>query len=169
MEPTHGPTPGRTEWGPQRNTKDGGSVVNDDAKAAIAEGLFTGPVTAPQLIGGCCGRCGQWHFPAQENCPHCAALEVERRPLSRRGKLWTWTIQGFAPPVPPYRGAVMDFVPFGVGYLELPEGLCVQGRLTVNDAAALAIGMPMEVVLQAIGQDASGRTLLGHAFAPVSA
>ena len=49
--------------------------------------------------------------------------------------LWTWTLQTFPPPVPPYPRPVDDFVPFGVGYIELPEGLRVQGRLTVNDPA----------------------------------
>jgi uncharacterized OB-fold protein len=62
-------------------------------------------------------------------------------------------VQTFPPPVPPYRGPVDDFVPFGVGYVELPEGLCVQGRLTVNDGARLRIGMPMELTLEAWGRD----------------
>jgi len=132
----------------------------------IAEGLFTGPPSAPQLVGGHCSACGGWHFPAQDNCPHCAGVEVERRPLARRGTLWTWTIQGFVPPVPPYRGAVEGFVPFGVGYIELPEGLRVQARLTVNDPAALRIGMAMELTLETIGSDAAGRPVAGYAFAP---
>jgi uncharacterized OB-fold protein len=132
----------------------------------IADGLFTGSSTAPQLIGGHCTECGGWHFPAQDNCPHCAALTVERQPMSRRGTLWTWTVQAFPPPVPPYRGPVKDFVPFGVGYIELPEGLRVQGRLTINDATRLKIGMPMELVLEPFGTDAQGRTVLGFAFEP---
>ena len=86
--------------------------------------------------------------------------------MSRHGTLWTWTVQAFPPPVPPYRGPVQDFVPFGVGYVELPEGLRVQGRLTVNDAARLKIGMAMELVLEPFGADAQGRTVQGFAFAP---
>jgi uncharacterized OB-fold protein len=120
-------------------------------------------------VGGHCSACSGWHFPPQENCPHCAAMAVERKPLSRRGSLWTWTVQTFPPPVPPYRGPVDDFVPFGVGYVELPEGLCVQGRLTVNDGARLRIGMPMELTLEAWGRDEQGRTLMGYAFAPAAA
>lgn len=134
----------------------------------VAEGLFTGPAAAPRLLGGHCSACGGWHFPAQDNCPHCAALAVERKPMSRRGTLWTWTLQTFAPPVPPYRGPVDDFVPFGVGYIELPEGLCVQGRLTVNDPALLSIGMPMELTLQPWHIDEQGHQRMGYAFAPVA-
>jgi len=136
----------------------------------VQDGLFTWPSAAPQLIGGRCAQCGGHHFPVQANCPHCAALSVERTPLSRRGTLWTWTVQTFPPPVPPYRGPVDDeFVPFGVGYIELPEGLRVQARLTVNDAAQLKIGMPMELTLEPFGRDEAGREVLVYAFAPVAA
>ena len=71
--------------------------MNVPAQIPVAEGLYTGTAEAPQLLGGHCTACGGWHFPAQTNCPHCAALAVERTPLSRRGSLWTWTIQTFAP------------------------------------------------------------------------
>ena len=135
----------------------------------IQDGLFTWPSAAPQLLGGRCTQCGAFHFPAQSNCPHCAAEHVEPTPLSRRGTLWTWTVQTFTPPVPPYRGPVDDFAPFGVGYIELPEGLRVQGRLTVNDPARLAIGMEMELTLQPFCLDEQGREVLIHAFAPVEA
>jgi uncharacterized OB-fold protein len=135
----------------------------------IAEDLFTGSAAAPRLLGGHCTECGGWHFPVQANCPHCAGLNVERTPLRPRGTLWTWTIQTFAPPSPPYRGPAGDeFVPFGVGYIELPEGLSVQARLTVNDGARLAIGMPMALTLEPFGVDEQGRPVTGYAFAPMA-
>jgi uncharacterized OB-fold protein len=142
--------------------------MTDATHVTIADDLLTGPEVAPQLVGGHCGACGGWHFPAQANCPHCAALGVQRRPLSRRGTLYTWTIQTFAPPAPPYRGAVEGFEPFGVGYIELPEGLCVEGRLTVNQPDRLRIGMAMELTLEPFGTDAQGRQVLGYAFAPIA-
>jgi uncharacterized OB-fold protein len=145
------------------------STMNTLQQVPIQDGLFTWPSTAAQLIGGRCTQCGEFHFPVQANCPHCAALSVEPTPLSRRGTLWTWTIQTFTPPVPPYRGPVDDFVPFGVGYIELPERLRVQARLTVNDPARLAIGMAMELTLAPFGLDEEGREVLIYAFAPVAA
>ncbi|HSW06034.1 Zn-ribbon domain-containing OB-fold protein [Aquabacterium sp.] len=135
----------------------------------LHDGLFTWPSATPQLIGGRCTDCGSFHFPPQDNCPHCAGLAVERQPLSRRGTLWTWTVQGFVPPVPPYAGAVEGFVPFGVGYVELPEGLCVQGRLTVNDPAQLRIGMTMELTTETLHTDADGAHIVSYAFRPVAA
>jgi len=144
--------------------------MNINSQVPVQEGLFSWPSQAPQLTGGHCSDCAGWHFPVQDNCPHCASLAVRRQPLSRRGTLWTWTIQTFAPPVPPYRGPVKDdFVPFGVGYVELPEGLRVQARLTVNDEAQLRIGMPMELTVEPWYVDAQGRQVLGYAFAPQAA
>jgi len=142
--------------------------MNLAERVPIQEGLFTWPSAAPQLIGGHCSDCGGWHFPVQGNCPHCAGCSVERQPMSRRGTLWTWTIQTFAPPAPPYRGTVEGFVPFGVGYVELPEGLRVQCRLTVNDASQLRIGMAMELALESVGVDEQGREVMCYAFAPVA-
>jgi uncharacterized OB-fold protein len=89
--------------------------------------------------------------------------------LSPRGRLWTWTIQHFPPPVPPYAGEADPerYVPFGVGYVELPEGIRVEGRLTENDPARLEIGMEMELVIESFVKDAEGKDLLTFAFRPV--
>jgi uncharacterized OB-fold protein len=85
---------------------------------------------------------------------------VERTLLPRRGTLWAWTTQGFEPK-PPYVPDEGEFVPYGVGYVEFPDYLRVEGRLTEADPARLRIGMPMEVVELRRG----GRVT--YAFAPV--
>lgn len=138
-------------------------------QAPIAEGLFTWPSPAPQLIGGRCTACGETHFPKQDNCQACAGREVEAVTLSRKGTLWTWTVQNFVPPIPPYTGPVENFKPFGVGYIELPDGLVVEGRLTESDASKLRIGMAVELVIETFKVDANGTEILNYAFAPVSA
>ena len=40
----------------------------------------------------------------------------------------------------------LSFVPFGVGYVELPGEVKVETRLTESDPAALTHGMEMELV-----------------------
>ena len=72
--------------------------------------------------------------------------------------LWTWTTQGFEPK-PPYV-ADGEFQPYGVGYVEFPGFLRVEGRLAEVDLGRLEIGMPMRVVAVERG----GR--LTYAFAP---
>ena len=48
----------------------------------------------------------------------------------------------------PYAGDLDAFIPFGVGYIELPEGIRVEARLTVNEPEKLEIGMDMELVVE---------------------
>jgi uncharacterized OB-fold protein len=124
------------------------SVAVDDGPVEIVDG-------AARLVAGRCRACRALTFPPRARCPSCGG-EAERELLPRRGTLWTWTTQGFEPK-PPYVADV-EFEPYGVGYLEFPGLLRVEGRLTT--AEGLAIGMEMDVV----AVERAGRTT--YAFAP---
>ena len=89
--------------------------------------------------------------------------------LASRGTLWTWTVQSFPPKAPPYLGPTdpATFEPFGVGYVELPGELRVEGRLTEADPSRLRIGMEMELVVVPLGTDASGAEIVTFGFRPV--
>jgi uncharacterized OB-fold protein len=132
----------------------------------IAEGLFTGPPDAPQLVGSRCTRCHEVAFPKQSSCPACTGDSTEEVLLARRGTLWTWTIQRFPPP-PPYIGETEGFAPYSVGYVELPEGVRVESRLTTADPTRLEIGMEMELVLEKFADGPNGEARMTFAFAPV--
>jgi uncharacterized OB-fold protein len=138
------------------------------AQVPIAEGLFTWPSDAPQLIGDRCGACGMIAFPKQGSCPRCASTDVREHRLARRGRLWAWTTQNFAPPSPPYTGPTGDaFVPFGVGYVELPGEVKVEARLLESDPERLAHGMEMELVIVPFRTDDAGNEVVSFAFRPV--
>ena len=116
------------------------------ARVPVAEGVFSWPSDAPQLIGSRCSACGIVTFPVQDSCPRCASTGMAEHLLPRRGRLWAWTTQEFPPPSPPYAGPTGDaFVPFGVGYVELEGEVKVETRLTEVDG--LRIGMDMELEL----------------------
>jgi uncharacterized protein len=133
----------------------------------VSDDLFVEADGEVRLIGSECENCGVVTFPSLASCPRCTSLHVRGRLLSRRGTLWSWTIQCFAPKSPPY--AVADpeaFEPYGVGYVELPGEVRVEARLTVADPEELRIGMPMELTLvPAPGAE----DVLTFAFAPVEA
>ena len=133
----------------------------------IADGLFTWPASSPQLIASRCTGCSEVAFPTQSGCPNCAGDSTEEVLLARVGKLWTWTIQQFPPPHP-YAGDLDAFTPFGVGYIELPEGIRVEARLTVSDPEKLAIGMDMELVVEKFAEREDGADLMTFAFKPVA-
>jgi uncharacterized OB-fold protein len=135
--------------------------------AAVDGELIGGTPSAPALLGAEGRRCGTVTFPAQESCPRCTSTDMTRRTLSRRGTLWTWTIQRFRPKSPPYAGDEgEEFEPYGVGYVELPGEVRVEARLTVSDPAQLRIGMEMELELIAAPGGAGQVTF---AFGPVEA
>ena len=133
----------------------------------VAEGLFEWPADEPQLVGSRCDACDHVTFPAQGSCPRCGATKVTTTPLSRTGTLWTWTRQRFQPKNPPYAGTepANEFQPFGVGYIELPEGR-IEARLVGSLDDELRIGMPMELTVVPFATDENGDELLTYAFRP---
>lgn len=134
----------------------------------VADGIFTWPSDAPQLIGSRCNVCGIVTFPSQESCPRCTSTEMAEHLLSRRGRLWAWTTQEFPPPSPPYAGENGDaFTPYGVGYVELPGEVKVETRLTEADPEALGVGMEMELVVVPFRTNDDGSEVVTFAFRPV--
>ncbi len=139
------------------------------AQVPVAEGVFTWPSDDPQLIGSRCTACGIVTFPRQGSCPRCANADMAEQLLARRGKLWAWTTQNFPPPSPPYAGPRGEsFVPFGVGYVELPGEVKVETRLTETDPARLTPGIEMELVVVPFNVDDDGNEIMTFAFRPVA-
>ena len=139
------------------------------SRIPVSEGVFTWPSDEPRLLGSRCVTCGNHTFPVQSGCPKCTGTETEVVELSRRGTLWTWTVQGFPPKAPPYAGDAdpKTFRPFGVGYVELPGEVKVEARLTESDPERLHIGMEMELVIVPLAIDADGNEVVTYAFQPV--
>ena len=133
----------------------------------ICDELFDSSSTddeAPSLVGGRHRSSGRIVFP----CPGGAdAALYERLPLSRSGKLWSWTVQRFRPKSPPYIGPEA-FTPYAVGYVELPGQTIVESRLTGVDVegAGLRIGMPVELALIEVARDHEGTPIMSYAFRP---
>lgn len=98
----------------------------------------------------------------------CCGQDVAIEELPGRGTLWTWTIQRFMPKTP-YRSneTAETFTPYGVGYLELPGGVRVEGRLTENDPDKLRIGMEMDVVFLPFRKEENGDEVINFFFKPV--
>ena len=144
--------------------------MSDVTKVPVAEGLFTWPpAERPQLIASRHRGTGAVTFPADPS-----QEAVDEILLSRTGTLFTWTTQQFVPPAPPYTGETdpASFETYAVGYVELPEGILVESRLTESDPARLTIGQQMELVLVPFGErpaadGAPPSEIVTFAFAPV--
>jgi len=84
-------------------------------------------------------------FPAAVGCQRCGSGEVIPVDLSRDGVVWAHTVQRFAPKSPPYVPPAEGFVPFAVGYVELPDGIRVEAILDCDDPDRL-VGAPVTLV-----------------------
>jgi uncharacterized OB-fold protein len=134
------------------------------------EGWITMPPEEPRLIGNRCGSCGNYFFPKVTTCrnPLCPKTKpLEKVLLSRKGKLFAYTINYYSPP-PPYH-APDPFVPFGVASVEMPEGIKVGGQIPRSvDLSTLKIGMEMEVVREVLYTNKEGNEVLCWMFQPAT-
>ena len=116
------------------------------------EGWFT-TGDEPALLASTCTACGTPHFPplpdwATCRNPACGSGEMEARPLSRRGTVWSYTDAQYQPPAP-YRSAGEEFVPFALAAVSLPEGLTVLGQVADGYGVGdLKVGAEVELVVE---------------------
>jgi uncharacterized OB-fold protein len=133
-------------------------AVHDHAPAI--DGWFdTDESGAPHLIGSRCPTCGTYVFPPRAlDCPNpsCESGTLERVALSRRGTLWSYAENRYAPP-PPYP-APDPFEPFAVAAVQLAaEGLIVLGKVVKGTLAEdLRVGMEMELAVEPLYRDDDG-------------
>jgi len=132
----------------------------------IAEGLFEWLNDGAHLIGSKCLECSEVAFPQSSFCPRCCRQTTERVHLSQQGRLYSFTVQRFRPP-PPFKGSE-PFQPYGVGVIELPEGLRVTSVLEEGDPDRLRVGMLMELLVIPFFADNEGREVVGYKFKPVT-
>jgi uncharacterized OB-fold protein len=141
-------------------------------KSAIpaVDGWFTTD-GSPALLGSRCRTCGTYAFPRETyfcRNPECEGQEFEEVPLSRRGKVWSYTDARYQPP-PPYRPAD-PYEPFCIAAVELAaEKMVVMGQVVpgvgVDD---LSVGTEVELVTDVLYEDDDHRYLVWK-WRPVTA
>jgi uncharacterized OB-fold protein len=99
-----------------------------------------------RLVAQQCGECGHRFFPPRPRCPVCTSANLDWKPLSGRGHVYTFCItrmalvRGFEPP-------------YVVAVVELDD--MPGSRITANIAdcaiEAVKIGMPVEVYFEERG------------------
>jgi uncharacterized OB-fold protein len=123
----------------------------------VGEGLFEN-AEGGRLLGNRCGSCGKIYFPKAQFCFNCFDKDMEEVGLSRRGKLYAYTIG---------RMASTHFQPpYVIGLVDLPEGVRVFAPLKMTEDKTYRIGMEMEVVIEELWQE-DNRQIIGYKFKPV--
>ncbi|MGD9598412.1 MAG: Zn-ribbon domain-containing OB-fold protein [Steroidobacteraceae bacterium] len=127
------------------------------------DGWFAGDERGAHLVGARCTRCGTFYFPRQVRfCrnPACDGEQFEEVPLSRQGRLWSYTDACYQPPEPFV--APDPYVPFAIAAVELErERMIVLGPVVDGIGVdALRVGMRMELVIATLSETATERHLV---------
>ncbi len=73
------------------------------AQVPAVEGWFRMDPEDPRLLGTRCEACQSYFFPKETLAcrnPSCDGTELKEVPLSRRGRLWSFTNNEYQPPAP---------------------------------------------------------------------
>ncbi|WP_148046162.1 Zn-ribbon domain-containing OB-fold protein [Nocardioides marmoriginsengisoli] len=112
------------------------------------------------LLGSRCPQCGLSYFPRRWECA-VDQTPVEDIELSRTGVLRVATYVS----VPSYGKNVLDAEGYGVGEVDLPEGVRVQSVLG-GEPTSWVPGTPMRLTVHPVDELEDGRLLVTHQFAP---
>ena len=142
-------------------------VTGAKKQVEVRAGLFTSPLAPMEqvrLLGSKCKACGEVLLGKRFACEHCGGLQMEELPLGRRGKVWTYTVIRHKPPTG-YKGPD-PFVPFGLGLVELPEGIRVVSPI-MGDVEKIHVGMELELEVYPLYTDENNNEVLSFRFRPV--
>lgn len=138
----------------------------ENERVPIREDLFTKPLSPAdevRLVGGRCRECGEVSLGSSSVCPNCGRQEIEGITLSNKGQLWTFTVIRNRPPGD-YKGPE-PFTPFGLGLVELPEGIRVLSPIDCP-IEKLRIGMDLELVIHKLYRDGKENDVMAFKFRP---
>ena len=136
-------------------------------RVPVREGLLAGDLEQldrVRLSGTKCQGCGEVSLGKNATCPNCGGDAVAEVALSDHGVLWSYTVVRNRPPGD-YKGKD-PFVPFGLGLVELPDGIRVLSPLDV-EITSLKIGMPLKFRTFVQHLDAESREVVAFTFASV--
>lgn len=115
-------------------------------------------VDGPVLLGSHCSACGRSFFPRRWECP-VDLTPVDDVDLSRQGTLYVATHVR----TPAYGRAQRDTEGYGVGEVDLPEGVRIQTVL-LGSPEDWVPETPFEIAGESVGQDEAGRAQITFRF-----
>jgi uncharacterized protein len=126
-------------------------------KVFIRDGLFKETPAGIVLVGNKCPKCDGAFFPKAEFCTKCLNRELEEMVLSKRGKLYSYTVTRV--PVAKYP------IPHAIGMITLPEKVRLTAPLVIGDKD-FKIGAEMEMEITTLWNEVD-RNVIGYKFKAV--
>ncbi|MFB9513155.1 Zn-ribbon domain-containing OB-fold protein [Streptomyces purpureus] len=111
-----------------------------------------------RLLGTRCAACASVFFPREDSfCrnPACGGEELTEVPLSKRGRVWSYTDGRYRPPAPYVSDPDTAWEPYTLVAVELAaEAMVVLGQAVPGvGVAGLAVGAEVEVVPGVLDED----------------
>jgi uncharacterized protein len=134
------------------------------SRRAIRRDIFSGSLESPdklRLRGSRCAKCAEVTLGQALSCPNCGSTEVSDITLSTHGEVWSYTIIRHRPPGD-YLGPGV-FEPFGLGLVELAEGIRVLAPIS-GDVSKLRIGLQVQF-RPSLLNSAQGQEVVAFEFA----
>jgi uncharacterized OB-fold protein len=128
----------------------------------IEKEWFSEGKEGPALVASKCDACGNVFFPKKKVCPECFDGNLNEIPLSKKGKLHTYSLAAMGP---------ADLgKPYVMGFIDLPEGIKLYSLIVDCEPwqEVLKIGMDMELVIGKIKTDQNGNDIKGYMFRPAT-
>jgi uncharacterized OB-fold protein len=126
-------------------------------KKFIRNDLFKETSDGVVLVDNKCPACGRAFYPKADFCTQCLNKELEELVLSKRGKLYSYTVT---------RVPVGKFpVPHAIGMITLPENVRLTGPLVMG-AEEIKIGAEMEMQITTLWSEVD-HDVIGYKFKAV--
>ena len=104
------------------------ATVRQPESAAFQQAAAQGEFSIPR-----CQHCGQTHWYPRALCPFCFSPDIQWKPASGRGTIYSYTVMRRAKPA------------YAVAYVQLEEGPTMMTNLVECNFDELRIGMPVKV------------------------
>lgn len=111
-------------------------------------GEFYGFCREGELCFQRCGGCGAWRHVPRELCAECGSWDWAWARSSGRGVVFSWTVVDRA-----LHPAFAGDVPYAPAIIEMEEGVRLLSQVVDVAPADLEIGLPVEVVFEAVSDD----------------
>ncbi|MEM0014147.1 MAG: Zn-ribbon domain-containing OB-fold protein [Candidatus Nezhaarchaeales archaeon] len=115
-----------------------------------------------RLVGSKCLKCGRLFVGLRKVCPQCKSTEFEYVELSRRGKIYSYTVIR-APPMEREK-----YGPYIMAIVELDDGCRLTAEIVDCSSEEIDIGTEVEATFRKIGEESeSGIIYYACKFRPV--
>jgi len=120
-------------------------------------------LTKVRLTGSRCNVCGIALLGKRRRCENCTSLDLNDIVFGSLGKVYSYTIQRFAPPSP--HAGPNPWVPRALAWVDIECGARILAPVTTS-SEQMAIGMTLRLVCEVGWTDKTNQEVITYRFVP---